>query len=110
MAEAYALAVSGVVGREAELEAVHSFLDHPAPVALAIVGEPGIGKTTIWTRAVEAARARGATAPLARAVGGRAGDGKDDDVDTRGGGCRRAGREGARRAPRRVRGSALLRR
>ncbi len=55
----------GVVGREAELKAVDAFLDGTAQ-ALAIVGEPGIGKTTVWRDAVERARARGATVLVAR--------------------------------------------
>ena len=55
----------GVVGREPELKAVEAFLDGTAP-ALAIVGEPGIGKTTVWREAVDRARARGATVLVAR--------------------------------------------
>ena len=55
----------GVVGREPELKAVDAFLDGTAQ-ALAIVGEPGIGKTTVWREAVERARARGATVLVAR--------------------------------------------
>jgi hypothetical protein len=55
----------GVVGREPELKAVDAFLDGTAR-ALAIVGEPGIGKTTVWREAVERARGRGATVLVAR--------------------------------------------
>jgi len=55
----------GVVGREPELKAVDAFLDGTAQ-ALAIVGEPGIGKTTVWREAVDRARARGATVLVAR--------------------------------------------
>src|SRR5512146_2926824 len=62
---AYALRMAGVVGREPELKAVDAFLDGTAR-ALAIVGEPGIGKTTIWREAVERAQARGATVLVAR--------------------------------------------
>jgi DNA-binding CsgD family transcriptional regulator len=62
-----AYAVPVVVGREAELQAVESFLDGPgSPPVLAIVGEPGIGKTTLWTHAVERAGARGAHVLAAR--------------------------------------------
>jgi DNA-binding NarL/FixJ family response regulator len=62
---AYALIVSRV-GRESELEAVETFLRAKRPRALAIVGEPGIGKTTLWQEAVEHARARGARVLVAR--------------------------------------------
>ena len=62
---AYALSMAGVVGREPELKAVDAFLDGTTR-ALAIVGEPGIGKTTVWREAVERARARGATVLAAR--------------------------------------------
>jgi DNA-binding CsgD family transcriptional regulator len=58
--------VSGVVGREAELQAVESVLDGAVEQVIVIVGEPGIGKTTLWTQAVDSARARGATVLVAR--------------------------------------------
>src|SRR6185437_6529240 len=57
--------MAGVVGRETELKAVDAFLDGAAR-ALAIVGEPGIGKTTVWREAVEGAKARGWTVLVAR--------------------------------------------
>jgi DNA-binding CsgD family transcriptional regulator len=63
---AYALIVSSLVGREAELGAVETFLLSERPRALAIVGEPGIGKTTLWQAAVEHVRARGALVLIAR--------------------------------------------
>jgi DNA-binding CsgD family transcriptional regulator len=46
-----------VIGRDPELEAVTTFLDRVAagPVALALRGEPGIGKSTIWHAAVDRA-------------------------------------------------------
>src|SRR4051794_40881331 len=62
---AYAPRMPGVVGREPELKAVDAFLDGTAQ-ALAIVGEPGIGKTTVWREAVDRARARGAMVLVAR--------------------------------------------
>ena len=64
-----------VVGRESELQAVEAFLDRTSPerTALAIVGEPGIGKTTLWTRAVERARERGATVLTSRPAESEAG-------------------------------------
>jgi len=58
--------VSSLVGREAELGAVETFLRAERPCALAIVGEPGIGKTTLWQAAVEHARAQGARVLIAR--------------------------------------------
>jgi DNA-binding CsgD family transcriptional regulator len=49
-----------VVGRQREQDTVDRFLDllpeHPA--ALVLEGEPGIGKTTVWRAAVDAARRR----------------------------------------------------
>jgi ATP/maltotriose-dependent transcriptional regulator MalT len=49
------------VGRGAELQAVHAFLDRVAtgPCALLIEGEPGIGKTTLWHQTVRAGESRG---------------------------------------------------
>ncbi len=49
------------VGRDRELEAIAAFLDSPeaAGRVLLLEGEAGIGKTTLWRAAVEAARARG---------------------------------------------------
>jgi DNA-binding NarL/FixJ family response regulator len=58
----------GVVGREPELRAVDAFFDGTARV-LAIVGEPGIGKTTVWREAVDRARARGDAVLVARPAG-----------------------------------------
>ena len=52
------MSVVEVVGRDAERSSVHGFLDRAAdrPVALVFEGEPGIGKSTLWFAAVEAAR------------------------------------------------------
>ena len=58
--------MSSLVGREAELGAVETFLRSERPCALAIVGEPGIGKTTLWQTAVGHARAQGARLLIAR--------------------------------------------
>ncbi len=60
--------MTSVIGREAELAAVEAFLDGSTDghAVLAIVGEPGIGKTTIWDDAVARARAGGATVLAAR--------------------------------------------
>jgi DNA-binding CsgD family transcriptional regulator len=59
-----------VVGRDAELARVGSFLDSIAhePGALLIEGEPGIGKTTVWTAAIGEAEARGIRVLQARAA------------------------------------------
>ena len=53
--------VGDVIGREMELGLVSAFLDRfvEGPAGLVIEGEPGIGKSTLWLTAVEAARARG---------------------------------------------------
>ena len=58
--------MSSLVGRESELEAVEAFLRSKRPHVLAIVGEPGIGRTTLWQAAVERARAQGARVLIAR--------------------------------------------
>lgn len=64
---AYALEVSSVVGRDAEIAAVEAFLSaHGLTRVLAIVGEPGIGKTTVWDAAVREAREGGSTVLIAR--------------------------------------------
>jgi DNA-binding NarL/FixJ family response regulator len=60
------LIVSSLVGRESELGAVETFLSSERPCVVAIVGEPGIGKTTLWQAAVEHARAKGARVLMAR--------------------------------------------
>jgi DNA-binding NarL/FixJ family response regulator len=57
--------VSSLVGRESELGAVENFLRSERPLAVAIVGEPGIGKTTLWQAAVEHARTQGARVLIA---------------------------------------------
>lgn len=51
----------GIVGRDVELAGVASFLDaaREAPAGLVIHGAPGIGKTTLWSETVAAARADG---------------------------------------------------
>lgn len=45
-----------VVGRERELAIVESVLDKGGPRLLVMVGEPGIGKSTLWAAAVEVSR------------------------------------------------------
>ncbi|MFL5959673.1 MAG: AAA family ATPase [Gaiellaceae bacterium] len=58
--------MSSLVGRETELAAVETFLRSERPCAVAIVGEPGIGKTTLWQAALQHARAQGARLLIAR--------------------------------------------
>jgi DNA-binding NarL/FixJ family response regulator len=58
--------VSSLVGREAELGAVETFLRSERPCVVAIVGEPGIGKTTLWQAAIEHAHAQAARVLIAR--------------------------------------------
>ncbi|HEY3208956.1 MAG TPA: AAA family ATPase [Actinomycetota bacterium] len=57
-----------LVGRDAELEALRSFLEDASggPSALSIEGEPGIGKSALWLAAAEEAKARGLRALIAR--------------------------------------------
>jgi hypothetical protein len=51
---------SELIGRERELAVVESWLQRPAgPRVIFIYGERGIGKTTVWRRGLELARARG---------------------------------------------------
>jgi DNA-binding CsgD family transcriptional regulator len=55
-----ATTAAGLVGRETELAAITGFLEAEAyACAVVIEGEPGIGKTTVWQAAVEAAASRG---------------------------------------------------
>jgi AAA ATPase-like protein len=52
-----------IVGRDEELGSLYAFLDRrvapQGPVAIALEGEAGIGKSTLWRAAVEAASGRG---------------------------------------------------
>ena len=52
-----------VVGRDGELGALSAFLDRRGavrgPIAIALEGDAGIGKSTLWRAAVEEARGRG---------------------------------------------------
>jgi DNA-binding CsgD family transcriptional regulator len=58
----------GAVGRDAELEAAMRFFEDPDGRALLFGGEAGIGKTTLWSAAVDEAHARGWTVLAARVV------------------------------------------
>jgi DNA-binding CsgD family transcriptional regulator len=59
-----------IIGRDAELDLVASFLNRLAtgPHALVIEGEVGIGKTTVWTAGVAAAHRRGYPVLICRPV------------------------------------------
>src|SRR4051794_41876365 len=55
-----------LVGRETELALVEAFMAGDRGAALAVLGEPGIGKTTLWSEAVSLARSAGALGLVAR--------------------------------------------
>src|SRR5829696_5588716 len=57
-----------VVGRDEELSSVNAFLDRQAegPSAIVLVGDAGIGKSTLWLAGVDAARAKGVRVLAAR--------------------------------------------
>ncbi len=57
-------------GRQADEQRVDDFLDSvpSAPAALVIEGDPGIGKTTLWLKALDRARERGFTVLASRAA------------------------------------------
>lgn len=59
-----------LVGRDDALERVGAWANGlgAGPSALLVTGEPGIGKTTVWRAAIEAAGARGADVLVARPV------------------------------------------
>jgi DNA-binding CsgD family transcriptional regulator len=58
--------VEQLVGREAELHAVHDALARPAPVGIVLEGEAGIGKTALWRAGVGWAAANGLRTLVAR--------------------------------------------
>jgi predicted ATPase len=64
----------GVLGRDNELRAVGEFVAGVGtdPSALVIVGEPGIGKTTVWRAGVEQAEQRALRVLAARPAEGEA--------------------------------------
>jgi DNA-binding CsgD family transcriptional regulator len=57
-----------IVGRDDEIRSVWAFLSRASegPAALVLVGEPGIGKSTIWNAGIEAAREQGFRALASR--------------------------------------------
>lgn len=60
-----------LIGRDAELTAVRRWLGllRAGPAGLAVVGEAGIGKTSLWSAAIGMAREDGARILIARPVG-----------------------------------------
>src|SRR5437667_6632978 len=61
-------AQAAIVGRGAELEAVGRWLEAARPALLEIEGEAGIGKTTLWEAAADAARGHQALVLACRPV------------------------------------------
>ena len=61
-----------LLGRERDLAELEAYLDLPAPDgwAVALVGEPGVGKSALQSVTVESARARGYTVVAARGTPG----------------------------------------
>jgi DNA-binding CsgD family transcriptional regulator len=63
--------VSALVGRETELARLDAFLagiESGSPQSLVIEGEPGVGKTALWSEGLSSARARGCRTLVARPV------------------------------------------
>src|SRR6188472_4085968 len=70
MAETTSKQSDHLVGRETELSLLDEFLASVAgPRAFVLVGEPGIGKTSLWEAGVVAARQRGLRVLSARGSG-----------------------------------------
>jgi DNA-binding CsgD family transcriptional regulator len=61
-------AVEQLVGREAESQAVRAALGGPAPVAVVLEGDAGIGKSALWEAGISEAAARGMRVLAARPV------------------------------------------
>jgi DNA-binding CsgD family transcriptional regulator/tetratricopeptide (TPR) repeat protein len=72
-----------IVGREAELETARAFIDSvfDGPAAFFIEGEAGIGKTSVWSRCLHDARARGVQLLVSRAAQAETGLGFTTLVD-----------------------------
>ena len=58
-----------LLGRDGELEAVAAFLAGPAPAVLLVEGEPGIGKSELWSAGVARTRADRHDVLVARPLG-----------------------------------------
>src|SRR5690242_8591519 len=60
---------NALIARGDELAVIEAFLDESGPRGLVLEGEPGVGKTSVWTAALDAARARGMVVLEARPTG-----------------------------------------
>jgi DNA-binding CsgD family transcriptional regulator len=60
--------VEQLVGREAELDAVHSVLAQPTGLGMVLEGDAGIGKTALWHEGISEAGRRGMKVLVARPV------------------------------------------
>ena len=87
-----------IVGREVELDLLDAFVGGEGRAVVALLeGEAGIGKTALWSAAVDEARRRGARVLLARSTAAEAGSfysALDDLVRPRSTSCR-ASKSGA---------------
>ena len=63
-----------ISARDEELALIDAFLDRPeGPMALVLVGDAGIGKSTLWLAGIAAARSRGRVVLVLTPDAGRAG-------------------------------------
>ncbi len=64
------MAVAALLGREQELLEIEAFLDRMTrgPETMVVEGEPGIGKTTLWRKAIRLAEKRGIQTLFCRAA------------------------------------------
>ena len=72
MENATSVGAAGVVGRESELAVLDEFVEDSSRHTLLLIGEPGIGKTTLWDAGVDAAREQGRRVLSARPSGAEA--------------------------------------
>jgi DNA-binding CsgD family transcriptional regulator len=70
LSRSFADMAGAIIGRDAELDSVHEFLDRDPmrPTTLVLEGAAGIGKSTIWLAGVEAAREHGWCVLVSRPV------------------------------------------
>jgi DNA-binding CsgD family transcriptional regulator len=58
--------VEQLVGRDAELQAIHDALARPGPVGIVLEGDAGIGKTALWRAGIAVAETEGLRTLVAR--------------------------------------------